>query len=457
MRGLDKETERNNNMKKKQMFSLALIMLTLFVLCGCGTKQEMSISSSGDSVTVNDLALRPDGEAGKLYENDGLKLMIPLEYDELLITETPKDDGDARLFSVSEKASIEAARAASTDYEGAGWLFSIERIDEAALQDLLCNTDLSGTEVFARDAQGRYYLYCHPTDVRYVRENNEAMAADQETWTALNGWAWKSVRETFLRENPELIADTRGSTSLELSLAQIAYKSGTRYSVSTTEYGPIEPAADTFDAAPWLEKLMTNVHYELIDLSGAPDGEYVVLSLPDEELRFDFFLAEGKENLIREVHGEEEIALYQASFADDSRASAVMLGWYDALVADHDMSELGYTPDSLLGNWVEKIAGRGTIAISKNAEGQYEVQVNLASSPSEMNVWTMTAHPAASNMLRYENCRYIILTLSEDGPETEKLQYENGTGLLTLLSTNELQWQDNTGHAADDVLFVFED
>ena len=324
MRGLDKETERNNNMKKKQMFSLALIMLTLFVLCGCGTKQEMSISSSGDSVTVNDLALWPDGEAGKLYENDGLKLMIPLEYDELLITETPKDDGDARLFSVSEKASIEAARAASTDYEGAGWLFSIERIDEAALQDLLCNTDLSGTEVFARDAQGRYYLYCHPTDVRYVRENNEAMAADQETWTALNRWAWKSVRETFLRENPELIADTRGSTSLELSLAQIAYKSGTRYSVSTTEYGPIEPAEDTFDAAPWLEKLMTNVRYEPIDLSEAPDGEYVVLSLPDQELRFDFFLAEGKENLIREVHGDEEIALYQASFADDTKASDVM-------------------------------------------------------------------------------------------------------------------------------------
>lgn len=441
-------------MKKKQVFLLALMMLALFMLCGCGAKQETSISGSGKS--VNDLALRPEGEAGHLYEYDGLKLLIPLEYDELLTTETPQDDGEARLFSVSEKASVEAAKATGMDYEGAGWLFSIERIDEATLRDLLCNTDLSGTEVFARDDLGRYYLYRHPTDVRYVRGDNEAMAADQEIWTALNQWAWNSVRETFLRVNPELIADTRGSTSLELSLAQIAYKSGTRYSVSTTEYGPIEPAEDTFDAAPWLEKLMTNVRYEPISLSEAPDGEYVVLSLPDEELRFDFFLAEGKENLIREVHGEEEIALYQAGFADDSKASAVMLDWYDALVADRDMSELGYTPDSLLGNWVEKIAGRGTIAISKNAEGQYEVQVNWASSASEMNVWTMTARPAASNMLRYENCRYIILTLSEDGPETEELQYENGTGLLTLLSTNELQWQDNTGHAADDAVFIAE-
>lgn len=440
-------------MTKKHVFSMALILLALFMLCGCGSRQEES-SISGESLTIDDLALRPDGEAGHLYENDGLKLMIPLEYDELLITETPQDDAEAQLFSVSEKASVEAAKATGMDFDGAGWLFSIERIDEAALRDLLCNTDLSGREVFARDAQGRYYLYCHPTDVRYVRESSEAMAADQETWTALNEWAWTDVRETFLRENPELIAETRGSTSLELSLARIAYESGTRYSVSTTQFGPIEPAPGAFDAAPWLEKLMVNARYEPLDLSEAPDGEYVVLSLPEENLRFDFFRAEGKENLIREVHGEEEIALYQASLADDAKASAVMQDWYEALVADRDMSELGYTPDSLLGSWAEKLAGRGTITISKNAEGQYEVQVNWSSSAAEMYVWTMTARPAASNMLRYENCRCVILTLSEEGPETEELQYENGAGMFTLLSTNELLWQDETGHAADDVLFV---
>lgn len=47
-------------MKKKQVFLLALMMLALFMLCGCGAIQETSISNSGDSVT--DLALRPDGE-----------------------------------------------------------------------------------------------------------------------------------------------------------------------------------------------------------------------------------------------------------------------------------------------------------------------------------------------------------------------------------------------------------
>ena len=82
-------------------------------------------------------------------------------------------------FSVATAITVDAARAAGMEFDGAGWLFGIERIDEAALQDLLCYTDLSGTEVFAKDGQGRYYLYCHPTDVRYVRENNVAMAADQ--------------------------------------------------------------------------------------------------------------------------------------------------------------------------------------------------------------------------------------------------------------------------------------
>ena len=441
----------------KTILSLLLAAGMALSLSACGGKQEINISGSGDTITIDDLALRPDGGAGHLYENDGVKLLIPLEYDDLLITEMPQAEGEGKLFSVSEKASVEAAKAAGMDYDGAGWLFGIERIDEAALQDLLCYTDLSGTEVFAKDAEGRYYVYCHPTDVRYVRASSEAMAADQEIWTALNEWAWTTVRETFLRENPDLSPETRGSTALDLSLARIAYMPGMRYSLSTTEFGPLEPTAGVFDAAPYLEKLMTNVRYELSDLAETPDGEYVVLSLPDEELRFDFFLAEGKENFIREVRGDQEIALYRAVFDDDSKASAVLQDWYDALVADRDMSALGYTPDSLLGNWAEKIAGRGFITISKSAEGTYEVQINWGSSAAEMNVWTMTARPAASNVLRYENGRYAILTLSEDGPETEDIQYENGTGSFTLLSTNELLWQDETGHAADDTLFISAD
>ena len=89
-----------------------LLALILLVLPACSAAAEgQNIAISGDNITIGDLALRPDGKAGILYENDGLKLMIPLEYDALVNTETPQDDEANMLFSVSEKASVEAAKA----------------------------------------------------------------------------------------------------------------------------------------------------------------------------------------------------------------------------------------------------------------------------------------------------------------------------------------------------------
>ena len=119
-----------------------------------------------------------------------------------------------------------------------------------------------------------------------------------------------------------------------------------------------------------------------------------------------------------------------------------------------EMSMLGYTPDSFIGTWVEKIAGRGNIEITKISDGQYRVQINWGSSADEMAVWMMTAVPAESNVLRYTDCYHSILTLREDDSGTETVEYENGTGELILLSTNELMWQDETGHAGDDALFI---
>ena len=436
--------------------SLLLAAGMVLSLTACGAKKQEGIALSGESITINDLALRPDGVAGRLYENDGMKLMIPLEYDELLVTETPQDSKDGLLFSVSERASILAAKAAGESGDGAGWLFGIGKIDEAALQEMLCSSDMSGREVFAKDAAGSYYVYYHPTDVRLVRESNEAMERDQELWTALNEWAWGSVRESFLAENTGLTAETRGSSAVDLYLARIAYMPGVYYTVSTTEFGPLAPEAGSFDAAPYVERLMHGVQYELAEDEEAPDGEYVVLSFPDDNMRFDFFLQQGKENIVRQVWSDGYEQLYRAAFADgETKASAVMQEWYDALAADRDMSQLGFTPDDFVGNWAEKIAGRGNITISRSEEaGKYDVQINWGASAFEMYVWTMTAEPAGSNMLRYENARHAILTFDDKDRETEELRYENGTGAFSLNSANELMWQDDMDHAGDDTVFI---
>ena len=266
--------------------------------------------------------------ARRVYERGGLRLSIPKAYDKLLVTDILGEQGGT-LFSVSEKASIEAAKKLSYGSRGAGWIFSIGRVDEGRRRELLCG-DMSGAEIFARDANGQCYVYYHPTDVRYMRENNEAMKRDQDQWTMLNEWAWGSVREDFLKENG-LETMVYDNSEVAIAIARAAYKPDFRYTVSTTQYGPIEPK--NFDAAPFAELLLQNAVYERTDAE-APDGEYVVLAFPDNGFRYDFFKLKDHENYVREVRPDGTETLYKAIFFYGSaRASAVMQDWYDALVA----------------------------------------------------------------------------------------------------------------------------
>ena len=48
-------------------------------------------------------------------------------------------------------------------------------------------------------------MFYHPTDVRYMRQTNEQMAADQDQWTALNEWA-STVPDEILKYSEGLTA-----------------------------------------------------------------------------------------------------------------------------------------------------------------------------------------------------------------------------------------------------------
>lgn len=149
--------------------------------------------------------------APELYELGPITIAIPQEYSELVYRSinAVSDDEDGIMITVSELASREATESIGQDPDeyGAGELFSIGRVSKAELQDLLSG-DMSGMEVFAKDENGKYYIYYHPTDVRYVRETNEQMAADQDQWTELNEWAWNSVRDDILKYSSGLTAFT---------------------------------------------------------------------------------------------------------------------------------------------------------------------------------------------------------------------------------------------------------
>ncbi len=269
-------------------------------------------------------------DADLVLKNAGLTFSVPGDTADLLAAEAPENAEDGTLFSFSEKASIEAAEALGEETDGAGWLFSIRKVSEDALQELLCS-DMSGVEPFAKDAEGGYYLACHPTDVRLVREDgytDEALAQ----WSSLCEWA--AVAPRFFAEENGLEPFHRGNTEPEIWLNQILAGKLTDYCFyALRPFDPLEPG--DVDPAPFINKLLdAEITFDYSG-EGAPDGEYVVLSLPEENVRIDFFFAEGKQNFIRTVAGLEDDAIenvYVAEFADEeTTANGIVYDWYKTI------------------------------------------------------------------------------------------------------------------------------
>ncbi len=424
-------------MERKTVLCVLLALAMVFALAACGAKAE----DKNDVSDAQDMVLK----------NEGLQLTIPAEYSQLIVSE---DADDGMLFSVSEKASVEAAAAMGNAEEmhGAGWLFGIKRIDEEDLHEMLCY-DMSGREVIASDDNGNWYLFCHPTDVRMVRADNDEMARDSEQWSALNEWAW-SMQDSFVVENPGLHAEHRGNSCLEMDLYRILYQPGIKYTVSTLEYGPLDPKG--LDATEYIRALTEGVTYEYTDSTETPDGEYAVISFPDLGERFDFFFAEGGENYVRHVWSDDYEELYKANFDDPAvKASETVYNWYRA-IAEHTGGTMSYIPDDMLGRWAEKIAGRGVITITKgDADGAYEIDIHWGSSAWESSNWNMTAYATGNGAeLRYENARCYIRTYTSETEFTDAVEYENGSGSFILNSANEVMWDDETGHAGDDCVFI---
>ena len=168
-------------MRKKLLF-LSLMLALSLSLCSCTPSAPTEI----DTTTK--------------FTSQGYTLSIPNEYVDLLLVDTTVSDGrDGTFFSVREKASVEAAKTLWPDDEtvGGGFLFGIGRVEEAVFQDMMI-WGMNGADVFARDEEGYYYIYYHPTDVQLIRV--EYTEADWEQWGNLCKWA--DIKPIFMEETP---------------------------------------------------------------------------------------------------------------------------------------------------------------------------------------------------------------------------------------------------------------
>lgn len=232
------------------------------------------------------------------------------------------DEDEELLLTVSEVASVEAAAAmGEEDTEGVGEIFSIVRVSEDRLHDLLCG-DMSGMRVFARNEEGNYYIFNTPTDVRYVRETNEAMDADINRWIDLNEWARGELCNEIIDMNDNLEPVSFTNTTLDMYLARIAYDNYTNYTISAKKFGELK--SKKVDAGSYAEKLLEGNFVELEDME-APEGEYITLNFPEDNVHFDFFTS--NKNIVREVYSDYEI-LYKRGLEGGENNTDTMQEWY---------------------------------------------------------------------------------------------------------------------------------
>ena len=286
-------------------------------------------------------------EGGTKVDANGVSFEIPAELADLVTVETEGLE-DGMLVNVYETASVKAAEAQGEVDEGAGWIFGISRISEHELKNLRCG-GMDGMEVFAED-DDVYLIYNHPTDVRFVRESYDDVEEDQKQYASINEWAYENVREEIIANNPRLEPEVYTNTSLDMNLCRALFQHAP-YEVRSLEFGGETPAMPAED--DYLEDLAEDFVYQYADEgTEAPDGEYIVLAFDDENVRYDFFLAEGYENYVREVvtsDGEESEYLYLSSGKDAEHAYAtttgVMKAWVKEIMTGYDHDDDDYDRD----------------------------------------------------------------------------------------------------------------
>lgn len=267
---------------------------------------------------------------------DGITFEIPEEIRDLVTVQTQLGSED-EIVMVSETASRDAALAMEDeDVEYAGWLFTITKMSEKDVEKLRCG-GMEGMNVFAED-DDIYYVFNHPTDVRFVREQYEDIDADMEQWNLVNEWAG-TVCDEILENNPELDAVSFSNTDLDMHLAKIAFGEDVKVVFKSLEFGELDPS--TLREDDYIDDLTDDVTFEYAqDQEAIPDGEYIVMEFPEENVRFDFFKSE--ENTVREVitldDGEEITQLFKATFEEDAdkTATGIMQAWCEAIAGMDD-------------------------------------------------------------------------------------------------------------------------
>ena len=105
----------------------------------------------------------------------------------------------------------------------------------------------------------------------------------------------------------------------------------------------------------------------------------------------------------------------------------------------------------LEGEWQDEVSQRATMDVTQDKDGTVKLVVHWASSATEASIWEITGTwDADGGMLSYDNGKYYVLTVDEDGKDT--VSGKKTTKGAFLKEGKKLRWQDSLNE--DDAVFV---
>ena len=199
------------------------------------------------------------------------------------------------------------------------------------------------------------------------------------------------------------------------------------YVIATTEYDIMEPTGDR--ELEFFAEGMKGVELIPADASETPEGEYVVLSFPEENVRFDFWMPdENTGSYIRQVNADGSEELFRAVVPEDAvEPGLLMSAAADALADAHGLAapveallpEEGWVLESVMGAvWQDD---RASLEVFLEDTENYKVLITWGNSAWESTEWTFACdYDAESQGLKAVHVICDEVVTDEAGNETRR-------------------------------------